>query len=189
MHAELTADGVTVGRHRVARLMRDNHLKAYAPNRKWGTDISYVWTTEGWLYLAIVLDLHSRRIVGWATSDRITKELAITALKRAITVRQPPPGLIHHSDRGSQYCSADYQKVLQENGMLVSMSGRGNCYDNAMVETVFKTLKSELVWRTIFTSRQQAKIAIGRCIDGFYNPVRRHSSLGFQSPCVFEVAA
>lgn len=218
MHAELKADGVTVGRHRVARLMRDNHLKAYqkrrykrttdsqhgglvapnlldqdfsapAPNRKWGTDISYVWTVEGWLYLAIVLDLHSRRIVGWATSDRITKELAITALKRAITVRQPPPGLIHHSDRGSQYCSDDYQKVLQENGMLVSMSGRGNCYDNAMVETVFKTLKSELVWRTIFTSRRQAEIAIGRYIDGFYNPIRRHSSLGFKSPCVFEVAA
>lgn len=185
MHVELCEDGVPVGRHRVARLMRDNGLKALqkrrykkttdsdhgglvapnlldqdfacdGPDQKWGVDISYVWTREGWLYLAIVLDLYSRRIVGWETSDRLKKDLAGTALKRAIATRQPPPDLIHHSDRGSQYCSHDYQKLLAVNGMQSSMSGKGNCYDNAMVETVFKTIKSELVWRTSFQTRQQA---------------------------------
>jgi putative transposase len=141
----------------------------------------YIWTAEGWLYLAIVLDLFSRRIVGWAVSDRLKKDLAMTALRQAIVMRQPPLGTIHHSDRGSQYCSQDYQQMLRENGFMISMSGRGNCYDNAMVETVFKTLKAELVWRTMFSSRWQAEVAIGRYIDGFYNPRRRHSALGYQS--------
>jgi len=164
MHVDLCEDGLTVGRHRVARLMRDNALKAnqkrrfkkttdsnhadpvaanlldqdFACNgldRKWGVDISYVWTAEGWLYLAIVLDLFSRRIVGWAVSDRLKKSLALTALNRAIVMRNPAPGLIHHSDRGSQYCSHDYQKLLQAHDLIPSMSGKGNCYDNAMVET------------------------------------------------------
>ena len=215
MHVELCEDGVSVGRHRVARLMRDNGIKALqkrrykkttdsdhgglvapnlldqdfacdGPDQKWGVDISYVWTREGWLYLAIVLDLYSRRIVGWETSDRLKKDLAITALKRAIATRQPPRDLIHHSDRGSQYCSHSYRKLLAANGMLSSMSGKGNCYDNAMVETVFKTIKSELVWRTSFQTRQQAKNALGRYIDGFYNPRRRHSALGYKSPIKFE---
>lgn len=144
------------------------------------------WTREGWLYLAIVLDLYSRRIVGWETSDRLKKNLAITALKRAIVTRQPPWGLIHHSDRGSQYFSYDYRKMLAVNGMQSSMSGKGNCYDNAMVETVFKTIKNELVWRTSFQTRRQATNALGRYIDGFYNPIRRHSSLGYKSPIKFE---
>ena len=215
MHVELCEDGVPVGRHRVARLMRDNGMKALqkrrykkttdsdhgglvAPNlldqdfdcdgsdQKWGVDISYIWTREGWLYLAIVLDLYSRRIIGWETSDRLKKDLAIAALKRAIAMRQPPPGLIHHSDRGSQYCSYDYRKLLTATGMHSSMSGKGNCYDNSMVETVFKTIKSELVWRTSFQTRRLATNGLGRYIDGFYNPIRRHSALGYKSPIKFE---
>ena len=215
MHVELNEDGVPVGRHRVARIMRDNDLKARqktrfkkttdsdhggpiainvldqdfaadGPNEKWGVDISYVWTAEGWLYLAIVLDLFSRRIVGWAMSDRMKRGLAMEALQRAITLRRPRPGLIHHSDRDSQYCSGDYQKLVQRHGLVPSMSGRGNCYDNAMVETVFKTIKSELVWRVSFASRWQASNAIGEYIEGFYNPRRRHSSLGYKSPAAFE---
>jgi putative transposase len=215
MHVELREDGVSVGRHRVARLMRDNGLKALqkrrykkttdshhgglvaanlldqdftcdAPDQKWGADISYIWTAEGWLYLAIVLDLYSRRIVGWATSDRLKKDLALNALRRAIALRGPPPGLIHHSDRGSQYCSDDYQRLLKVQGFLPSMSGKGNCYDNAMVETVFKTIKSEMIWRTSFQTRSAAKLALGRYIDGFYNPRRRHSALGYKSPLTFE---
>lgn len=217
MHAELREDGLDVGRHRVARLMRENGLKARqktrfkkttdsdhggpvapnildqdftadGPDQKWGVDISYVWTTEGWLYLTIVVDLFSRKIVGWATSDRMKRGLAMGALQRAITLRRPPRGLIHHSDRGSQYCSADYRKLLEAQGFVASMSGRGNCYDNAMVETVFKTIKSELVWRTSFSSRHEAGKAIGHYIEGFYNPCRRHSSLGYISPARFETA-
>lgn len=218
MHAELKAARLRCGRHRIARLMRDNGLKALmkrrykkttdsahggpvaanlldqdfgaeSPNRKWGSDISYIWTAEGWLYLAVVIDLFSRRVVGWAVSDRMRKDLAITALQRAIVVRRPEPGLTHHSDRGSQYCSDEYQKILKRHGLVISMSGKGNCYDNAMVETFFKTLKSELIWRTVFLSRWQAERAIGTFIDGFYNPRRRHSALGYKSPVLFEAAA
>ena len=215
MHVDLCEEGLQIGRHRVARLMHDNALKANQkrrfkkttdsnhggviaanlldqnfnceqPDQKWGVDISYVWTAEGWLYLAIVLDLYSRRIVGWAVSDRLKKDLALSALRRAIAVRAPLPGLIHHSDRGSQYCSHDYLRLLKDHAIVSSMSGKGNCYDNAMVETVFKTIKSELIWRTSYQSRQQAEKAIGHYIDGFYNPRRRHSALGYKSPITFE---
>ena len=215
MHVELSEEGLAIGRHRVARLMSENGLRANqkrrfkrttdsdhggpvaanlidqnfvcnGPNQKWGADISYIWTAEGWLYLAIVLDFHSRRIVGWATSDRLKRDLALRALQRAITMRQPPPGLIHHSDRGSQYCSDDYRRLVKNAGMVASMSGKGNCYDNAIVETVFKTIKSELIWRTSFQTRHQADKSIGNYIDGFNNPVRRHSALGFKSPIRFE---
>ena len=127
-----------------------------------------------------------RRIVGWATGDRLHRDLALAALRKALAMRRPAAGLIHHSDRGSQYCSIDYQAELRKHGILISMSGTGNCYDNAMVETFFKTLKSELVWRTVFYTRQEADQAIGRYIDGFYNPVRRHSALDFTSPAQFE---
>ena len=130
----------------------------------------------------------SRRIDGLATSDRLKRDLALKALHRALATRQPPAGFIHHSDRGSQYCSDDYQRLLKRAGMVPSMSGKGNCYVNAMVETVFKTIKSELVWRTSFQTRRHAEIAIGHYIDGFYNPRRRHSALGYRSPVAFEVA-
>lgn len=215
MHAELKERGLAVGVHRVARLMSENGLKARqktrfkrttdsdhggpvvknvldqdftadGPDQKWGVDISYVWTAQGWLYLAIVLDLYSRKIVGWSISDRMKRGLAMEALRRAIILRRPPAGLIHHSDRGSQYCSADYRRIIRDHGFIASMSGRGNCYDNAMVETVFKTIKSELIWRTAFTTREQATNAIGQYVEGFYNPRRRHSSLGYISPAAFE---
>ena len=215
MHAELKESGLAVGLHRVARLMSENGLKARqktrfkkttdsdhggpvaknildqdftadGPDQKWGVDISYVWTAEGWLYLAVVLDLFSRKIVGWHLSDRMKRGLAMEALRRAIALRRPPPGLIHHSDRGSQYCSADYRRMLRDHRFVASMSGRGNCYDNAMVETVFKTIKAELIWRTAFATRDQASKAIGQYIEGFYNPRRRHSSLGYVSPASFE---
>jgi transposase InsO family protein len=116
------------------------------------------------------------------------RDLALNALRRAIALRDPPPGLIHHSDRGSQYCSDEYLRLLKSRGMLVSMSGKGNCYDNAMVETVFKTIKSDLIWRTSFQTRWQAEKAISHYIDDFYNPRRRHSGLGYKSPVTFEAA-
>ena len=218
MTRELQEAGLVVGRRRTARLMRDNGLKArqkrrfkrttdseharpvapnlleqnfaaVRPDEKWGADISYVWTREGWLYLAVIIDLFARRVVGWATSDRLHRDLALAALRKALMMRRPPPGLIHHSDRGSQYCATDYQGELKKHGILISMSGKGNCYDNAMVETFFKTIKSELVWRTVFYTRAEAEQAIARYIDGFYNPVRRHTALDFMSPMQFEYQA
>jgi putative transposase len=212
---DLQEDGIGIGRNRIARLMRENDLKAHqkrrfkkttdskhkgriapnllaqdfsadGPDQKWAADISYVWTAEGWLYLALVLDLFSRRIIGFAMSSRMKKGLAIAALRKALMIRQPGKGLIHHSDRGSQYASDEYQRLLGSNGMVQSMSGKGNCYDNAMVETVFKTIKSELVWRYSWQSRFEAECAIARYIDGFYNPIRRHSALVYQSPINFE---
>jgi len=170
----------------IAANLLDQDFGCDGPDQNWGTDISYIWTAEGWLYLAIVLDLYSRRIVGWATSDRLKKDLALTALRCAIALRSPLPGLIRHTDRGSQYCSHDYQRLLKAHDIIPSMSGKGNCYDNAMVETVFKTIKNELIWRTIFQTRSAAEWALGRYIDGFYNPRRRHSSLGYKSPVSFE---
>ena len=188
MTHELRGQGLEAGRRRVARLMRENGLRARQPRRfrcttdslhafpvapnlldqdvsaerpgeKWGADISYVWTREGWLYLAVVMDLYARRVVGWAVSDRLHKELALAALRRALAIRRPPAGLTHHSDRGGQYCSIEYQAELRRHGILISMSGKGNCFDNAMVETFFKTLKSELVWRTVFLTRGEASDA------------------------------
>lgn len=214
MHRDLVDDGHEIGRHRTARLMRENQLIARqkrrfkrttdsehawpvapnliaqdfasdGPDRKWGADISYIWTEEGWLYLALVPDLCSRRVVGWATSDRLKRDLAVEALRRALVARNRGPELVHHSDRGSQYCSVDYQALLRKRGILISMSGLGNCYDS-MVETSFKTIKSELIWPVAWQSRQQAENAVARYIDGFYNPVRRHSALGFKSPIQFE---
>ncbi|MBX8814408.1 IS3 family transposase [Pseudochrobactrum algeriensis] len=159
---------------------------ATGPNQKWGVDISYIWSCEGWLYLAVVIDLFTRRVIGWAVSDRLHRKLALQALEKAITMRRPPKGLIYHSDRGSQYCSFDYQAKLKENGIMTSMSGKGNCYDNAMVETFFKTLKTEMIWRTVFHTRDDAQKAIAQYIDRFYNPISRHSSLDYMSPAHFE---
>jgi putative transposase len=215
MTRELQDDGFAIGRRRTARLMRENDLRARqkrrfkrttdsehawpiapniidqdftatATNQKWGVDISYVWTREGWLYLAVVIDLFSRRVVGWAVGDRLHRDLALAALRKALVMRRPPRGSFIGSDRGSQYCSVDYQAELRRHGIRISMSGKGNCYDNAMVETFFKTIKSELVWPTVFYTRTQAEQAIARYIDGFYNPVRRHSALNYTSPAQFE---
>src|SRR5690349_6945294 len=151
-----------------------------------GAPTSLMSGPEGWLYLAVVIDLFARRVVGRATGDRLHRDLALAALRKALTMRRPAAGLIHHSDRGSQYRSIDYQAELKKHAILVSMSGKGNCYDNAMVETFCKTLKSELVRRTVFYTRHEADQAIGRYIDGFYNPLRRHSALDFTSPAQFE---
>jgi putative transposase len=215
MTVELQEQGLDIGRRRVARLMKDNGLHARQkrrfkcttdsqhnypvypnlllqdftasrPNEKWGVDISYIWTREGWLYLAVVIDLYARRVVGHACSDRLKKGLALDALDLAVALRQPPPGLIHHSDRGSQYCSYEYQARLKKYAMKGSMSAKGNCYDNAVVETFFKTIKSELIWRTSFATRKEAENMIGQYIDGFYNPKRRHSTLNYVSPMQFE---
>lgn len=174
MTEELKEIGLNVGHRRVGRLMRQNGISvvrtrkhkvttdsghkfnillnlldrdftANQPNQKWAGDISYVWTREGWLYLAVIIDLHSRRVSGWAVSNRMKRDLASRALNMAIAFRSPPKGCINHTDRGSQYCSHDYQKILHLNGFRVSMSGKGNCYDNAAVETFFKTIKAELI--------------------------------------------
>ena len=215
MTEELQELGLNVGHRRVGRLMRENRIKvvrtrkhkvttdsnhrfniapnlldqdfsATGPNQKWAGDISYIWTNEGWLYLAVVIDLYSRRVIGWAVSNRMKRDLAIRALDMAVALRRPPKGCIHHTDRGSQYCSGDYQKRLKQHDFLVSMSGKGNCYDNSMVETFFKSLKAELIWRQKWETRRQAEGAIFQYINGFYNPRRRHSSLGGKSPLAFE---
>ncbi len=215
MTEELKEIGLDVGHRRVGRLMRQNGISvvrtrkhkvttdsdhkfnispnllnrdftAGKPNQKWAGDISYVWTREGWLYLAVILDLHSRRVIGWAVSNRMKRDLAIRALNMAIAFRAPPKGCIHHTDRGSQYCSHDYQKILRQHGFKVSMSGRGNCYDNAAVETFFKTIKAELIWRRSWETRRQAEMAIFEYINGFYNPRRRHKALAWKSPVAFE---
>lgn len=215
MTEELKELGLAVGHRRVGRLMKDNGIKvrrnkkfkattdsshnlniapnllnrdfsADRPNQKWAGDISYVWTQEGWLYLAVILDLYSRRVIGWAVSNRMKRGLAIRALKMAIALRRPPKGCIHHTDRGSQYCSHDYQKLLRQHGFQVSMSGTGNCYDNAAVETFFKTIKAELLWQRSWPTRRSAELAIFEYVNGFYNPRRRHSALGWKSPLAFE---
>jgi putative transposase len=160
---------------------------AAAPNQKWLADITYIPTAEGWLYLASVMDLFSRKIVGWAMDERMTTALVARALQMACRQRQPAPGLLHHSDQGSQYASHEYQQVLAAYGMVASMSRRGNCYDNAPIESFWGTLKTEAPdanqrWAT----RQQAKTAIFAYIEGFYNRRRRHSTLGYHSPDEFE---
>ncbi|WP_416883152.1 IS3 family transposase [Marivita sp.] len=215
MTEELKELGLNIGHRRVGRLMRENGIRverskkykvttdsnhafniapnllnrdfrADQPNQKWAGDISYVWTREGWLYLAVILDLHSRRVIGWAVSNRMKRDLAIRALQMAVALRQPPRGCIHHTDRGSQYCSHDYQKLLRQHGFQVSMSGKGNCYDNSAVETFFKTIKAEMLWRRSWPTRREAEVAIFQYINGFYNPRRRHSALGWKSPVAFE---
>lgn len=216
IHAELAEQGIRCGRKRVARLMRtynlkpktvrsfkvvttdSNHKLPVAPNRLkqqfsadrpdqlWLTDITYVPTAEGWLYLAVVLDVYSRRIVGWAMSDSLHRQLVIDALQMAITVRQPPPGLLHHSDRGSQYASDEYQALLTRAGMVTSMSRKGNCYDNAPVESFFGTFKTELVFHQQYATRAEARLDIFEYIEVFYNRFRRHSALGYKSPVKYE---
>lgn len=133
-----------------------------------------------------LLDLHSRRVIGWAVSNRMKRDLATRALKMAVALRKPSKSCIHHTDRGSQYCSHDCQKILRQNGVKVSMSGKGNCYDNAAVEAFFKTIKAELLWRSSKHTRRDAELAIFQYINGFYNPRRRHSAFGWKSQVAFE---
>jgi transposase InsO family protein len=215
VHKQLLAEGVRVSRKRVRRLMRDKGLVARkkprfvvttdskhelptAPNvlarnfeqpeldRAWVTDITYLATAEGWLYLAVIIDLCSRRVVGWATSGSLERQLCIDALRSALQTRRPPPGLIHHSDRGTQYASADYRQMLQQHGIVCSMSRRGNCWDNAVAESFFSTLKTELIGDRVYATHDQARLAVFEYIEGFYNRKRLHSSIGYCSPADFE---
>ena len=161
--------------------------KATAPNQLWAADITYVQTQEGWLYLAAILDLYSRRIVGWAMSERIDTALVLQALGMALLHRNPPAGLLFHSDRGVQYASGDYRRALSQAGLVASMSRKGNCYDNAAMESFWSTLKLELIYRRNLTSRSQARSEIFDYIECFYNRQRSHSALNFCSPVDFEL--
>jgi putative transposase len=216
VHAELHQRGQRIARKRVARLMRAAGLRARArrrfrsttdsqhamaikgnllarrfatsaPNRSWVADITYMWTPEGWLYLAIVLDLFSRRVVGWSLSERLERGLALDALRMAIKGRPQSRAMLHHSDRGSQYASHEYQQLLAAHGILSSMSRKANCWDNAVAESFFATLKIELVYQTQWRTRQEARSALFEYIELFYNRQRRHSALGYLCPNEFEL--
>lgn len=164
----------------------ERQFRTPAPNRAWVADITYVWTMEGWLYLASVMDLFSRKIVGWSLDVTMRKELPLAALKQAISLRSPNETLIHHSDRGAQYCSSDYVDCLQENQIQISMSRKGDPYDNACIESFHASLKKELIYRTRYKTRAEAKAAIGWYIEEFYNSRRRHSYLNYLSPNDYE---
>lgn len=218
IHAELHAEGLKSGKKRIARLMRAEGLKAkrpkrfkattdsrhalpvaanhlgrqfqvHQPNTHWASDITYIPTQEGWLYVAIILDLYSRRVVGWAMQSRMTVELVQNALEMALSQRCVETGLLLHSDRGSQYAATDYQALLNAHGILCSMSRKGNCWDNAVAESFFRTLKTELVYHQRYTTRAQAKQSIFEYIEVFYNRLRRHSHLNYQTPAEFEKMA
>lgn len=216
VHAELLAQGWVCNRKRVARLMRLAHLHARrrrrsrpvttqvdrtrpiapnrlnrefhatAPNQKWLSDITYVPTDEGWLYLAVVMDLYSRRIIGWAMQDTLADELTQAALHMAFAHNAPVTAPLHHSDRGSQYASAEYRALLTAHQCVPSMSRRGNCYDNAPMESFFSTLKIELIHQRHYHTRAEARHDIFAYIEGFYNTQRRHSALDYRSPVEFE---
>jgi len=215
IYHELKDQGVACSENRIARLMRLRGLqakqskrfktttkrnKAHAaapnllkrdftadrPDQKWLADITYIATLEGWLYLAAILDLHTRRIVGWAMSDRMTSDLTMAALGMALLQRQPDAGLIHHSDQGSQYTDQAYQALLKDRGIRASMNGAGSWYDNAPMESFFATLKSELVHHCVYHTRDEAKADVFYYIESFYNRRRRHSALDYLSPEVYE---
>jgi putative transposase len=214
LQAELSDHGVRVGIHRIKRIRKklglrcrqkrkfkattdskhalpvapnvlERQFTVEAPNRAWVTDITYIATDEGWLYLAGVKDLFSGEVVGYAMSERMTKSLVMKALFRACATKRPGKGLIHHSDRGSQYCAHDYQKLLKQFGMIPSMSRKGNCWDNAPMESFWGTLKTELVHHRRFATRDQARQEITEYIEIFYNRMRRQARLGFLSPAAF----
>lgn len=211
----LRAHGIVCGRHRVARLRRacgiqtrrhrrfklttqSQHGYPLAPNRLaqrfavarpdrvWAGDITFIPTRAGWLYLAVLLDLYSRRVVGWSMSDRLKQGLVLDALKMALTHRRPPRGLLHHTDQGRQYAGQEYQHLLATHGAIASMSRKGNCYDNACVESFFSTLKNELIHHASYRTRNEARTAIFDYIEMFYNTRRLHQSLGYQSPVEYE---
>lgn len=170
----------------VAPNLLQQDFSATAPNQKWAGDITYLWTEEGWLYLAVVIDLYSRLVVGWAMSERMTSDLVCQALEMALWRRKMPKGVIVHSDRGSQYCSATYQALLTKHQLHCSMSGKGNCYDNACAESFFHTMKVEIIHGEIFTTRQEMRRTVFEYIEIDYNRNRRHSSIGSISPVAFE---
>jgi putative transposase len=172
--------------HPVARNRLDRQFTAARPNAKWVVDITYIPTDEGWLYLAGVLDLCSRKIVGWSMTDHMQWQLVGDALEMALTQRHPPEGLLHHSDRGVQYACDDYRKLLEDAGMDMSMSHKGDCWDNAVMESFWSTLKTEEVYHRHYATREQARASIFEYIEVFYNRKRLHSSLGYKSPETFE---
>jgi len=172
----------------VAANVLDRQFEAELPDQKWAADITYVDTDEGWLYVAGVIDLCSRKIVGWAMADHLRTDLVSDALQMALARRDPKEGLLHHSDRGVQYASEDYQKVLAEHGIEVSMSNKGDCWDNAVMESFWGTLKTELVYQEHYATREEAKASIFEYIEVFYNRKRLHSSLGYVSPEMFEAS-
>jgi len=216
---DMIAEGVACGLHRIERLMRlqglrarprrrrlppdlgerqaaavapnvlDRTFAAAAANRKWIADFTYIWTAEGWLYVAAVLDLFSRRVVGWSMSARMTAQLVTDALIMAIWRRGKPDALLHHSDQGSQYTSEQFQRLLADNGVICSMSRSGNVWDNAAMESFFSSLKTERTARKIYRTRDEAKADVFDYIERFYNPKRRHSTLGYLSPMEFEMQA
>lgn len=174
--------------HPIAPHLLEQDFRAFAPNQRWVTDITYIPTGEGWLYLAAIVDLFSRRVVGWAMDEHMDRSLVLRSLDMALKSRMPAKGLIHHSDRGSQYASEDYRQALMSRGIAASMSRRGNCYDNAVIESFWHSLKNELVHRRHFSTRAEATLMIFEYIKSFYNRVRLHSSLGYMSPEAFEAA-
>lgn len=171
----------------VAANLLQQDFNATAPNQKWAGDITYLWTTEGWLYLAVIIDLYSRMVVGWAMSERITAELTCNALNMALWRRRMPKGVIVHSDRGSQYCSSRYQSLLSQHGLVCSMSAKGNCYDNACAESFFHSLKVEVVHGEEVVSRDRMRQIVFEYIEVDYNRNRRHSTNGYISPEAFEL--
>ena len=173
----------------VAENVLDRQFRPEAPNQAWTADITYVATCEGWLYLAAVEDLHSRRIVGWSMGPRIDSRLVVDALEMAVARRLPGEGLVAHSDRGSQYASEHYQSLLTGHGITCSMSRRGNCWDNAPMESFFASLKKELIQGETFATREEARASIFEYIEIFFNSIRRHSSLGYRSPAEYERAS
>jgi putative transposase len=215
IHAELAdAYGINIARKRVARLMSElgiegvsrrgkrrvkksvsempaapdlvrRNFRAGRPNELWVADITYIHTWEGWLFLAAIVDACTRRCCGWSMRTDLTADLVVDALGMAVTLRRPEPGLIHHSDRGSQYGSLAFGKTLRESGIMASMGSKGDAYDNA-AESFMATLKTELIYRNRFKTKDEARLAVFRYIEGFYNPIRRHSSLGQKSPQEYE---
>lgn len=215
IHHALEKRGHAVSRKRVARLMRDSSLraktarkykattdsshgrpvalnylarnfKAHAPNRAWVSDITYLWTKQGWLYLAVIIDLYSRKVVGWTLRDRMTASLVCDALDVAVRRRKPPPGLLFHSDRGSQYASDEFRARLTRYGMVQSMSRKGNCWDNAVSESFFATLKKEVVHDACFESKDRARLEIFEYIESYYNRKRGHVAIDYATPEQFE---
>jgi putative transposase len=172
--------------HSIAANMLERQFKADAPNRKWVADFTYIWTAEGWLFVAAVLDLYSRRIVGWSMSGSMTAQLVSDALLMALWRRGKPDELLHHSDQGSQYTSEDFQRLLRDHGIVCSMSRRGDCWDNAAMESFFSSLKTERTSRKHYATRAEARADVFDYVERFYNPRRRHSTLGYLSPVQFE---